>query len=153
MPEKTKIEDYTTFDNSGFVILDLDELLKDWIEKNGYLDLTSTDIDEWEYGELLFNKLKEIHESKKVCLIKATFKNKSSSGNKYFLDEYRYVPCIIHYTEDRRYYITLLGGHPFMVDNGEIDNSQFREIYQIFVEQYLTNGLPTGYYLNISKAR
>lgn len=110
MPEKTKLEDYTNMNNTGFAFIDLNEELKENIkrmsENSGvqqdcihayYEDTETSNIILSDVGNIygyeiknLYNKLKKIYESEKPLIVKVKFD--VLDGNN---DEHKYFDTII----------------------------------------------------------
>lgn len=143
MPEKTKLEDYSNMNNTGFAFIDLNEELKNTIEyyeegtspgcfSSSYgsdnreridYDITS----DYDYGyeiENLYEKIKNIYESKKPLIIKMKCEVRDSSLSTHLFYDTIIKNCCIFKKEN--YYIMVINfGSLYSNTTGSLTNSDF----------------------------
>ena len=107
MPEKTKLEDYSNMNNTGFAFIDLNEELND-------NDLNSKD---FTIDEKLYNKFNEIYESGKALFLR--IKSKYIGGGVYY-ELMNYKNTII-YKENDNLYLSTYFGDIFSRSEGKIN--------------------------------
>ena len=107
MPEKTKIEDYSNMNNTGFAFIDLNEEMND-------NDLNSED---FTIDEKLYNKFNEIYESGKALFLR--LKSKYLAGDGYY-ELLNYKNATI-YKENENLYIHMYFGSDFSLSDEEIN--------------------------------
>ena len=131
MPEKTKLEDYANMNNTGFAFIDLNEEFKNYNyifdiyyeNEKEMIDIDTAD----KYGSDEYNiyeKIKEIYESKKPLIVKVKFNviNSSDETHKFYDTIIRNVSI---YKGENGYEIVMNMGFQYSKNTNSFSNNDY----------------------------
>lgn len=116
MPEKTKLEDYSNMNNTGFAFIDLNEEIGKEYIIGSHVGADSLDVDEdISIDEKLYNKFYDIFESDKILFLKINLRFLINDDENNFYQELINFKNAIVYKRDKekRICVDLYFGSPY----------------------------------------